>query len=454
MLNYIIKFLFKKKKSYQKLDQLRYLSQSALIEESSSPYMVRSTLLVISLSTLFLIMWAGFTEVDEIAATEGEVIPSKHIQAIQHLEGGIVDTINIVEGELVDEGSVIVVLDGTAIKQDLSALNNKKVSLEYEGQKLRAFINGVVPDFSNIDKGSKDEALEQDQIRSFESMVEARSSERKVIQEQIIQKESALIALVNKRISLEKDIELVKEELNLKKKLYDQGHLNKFKYLQIQKQANQAEGDINKTESEIAQAENAIEEYKNRLDSLEARFLDEAYVELNIVERDIKHIEENITKLQDQVNRLEVKSPSYGYVKVLKIKTIGAVVESGQVIAEIVPLEGNLVLEIRIPPEEVGHIKVGQAVTVKIGSFDFSRYGSVEGKLEYISASSFVDEDGARYYTGRVSLNKKYVGSDPAKNVILPGMTAQADIVTGSKSILSYLLKPIHTSINSAFRER
>jgi len=161
-----------------------------------------------------------------------------------------------------------------------------------------------------------------------------------------------------------------------------------------------------------------------------------------------------LLKLKEQVARLEIKSPSYGFVKVLNIKTIGGVVESGQVLAEIVPLEGNLIIETQIQPKDIGHVKTGQHVNVKISSYDFSRYGAIDGVLEYISATTFVNDDGTRYYMGRVSISQNHVGSDDRKNLIVPGMTVQADIVTGSKSILAYLLKPIHTSVTTAFTER
>lgn len=118
------------------------------------------------------------------------------------------------------------------------------------------------------------------------------------------------------------------------------------------------------------------------------------------------------------------------------------------------PLEGNLIIETQIQPKDIGHVKTGQSVNVKISSYDFSRYGTIEGVLEYISATTFVNDDGTRYYMGRVSIAKNYVGNNEKENLIVPGMTVQADIVTGAKSILAYLLKPIHTSVTTAFTER
>ncbi len=454
MLKSLNKLLSGKKDSYSKIDQLRYLSQSALIEETTAPYMVRTTLFMISVIIITLIVWAGFTNVEEIANTQGEVIPSKYVQSIQHLEGGIISEIKVVEGELVDAGQTIIVLDGTAVKQDLSALKARKLSLDYQALRLRSFINSTTPNFNEIEGDNANAALVQEQMQSFESMINAKNHEKDVITEQITQKESALSGLMDKQITLKNSMRLVKEEMDLKQQLNKKGHLSKFKFLQIQKQFNEIKGEFQENEFEVTQAQIAIAEFKNRLESLEANFIDDAYQELNVVDGNIAQIEENIEKLEEQVKRLEIASPSYGYVKVLNVKTIGGVIESGQVLAEIVPLEGNLILEVQIQPRDIGYMKVGQPVNIKISSYDFSRYGTVDGVLEYISATTFTNDDDTRYYTGRVSIAQNYVGSDPKKNLILPGMTAQADIVTGSKSILAYLLKPIHTSVTTAFTER
>ncbi|GAB4166662.1 MAG: HlyD family type I secretion periplasmic adaptor subunit [Rickettsiaceae bacterium] len=451
---YVLRLIKGERNSYAKIDQLRYLSQSALIEETAAPYVVRSTLFMVSLVILLLIVWAGFTQVQEVAVTEGEIIPSQHIQSIQHLEGGIISELKVAEGDLVERGQTLIVLDGTAVKRDLDALKVRKVSLEYNSMRLKSFINGTAPDFSQVEGGKADEKLIQEQLRSYNSMLEARLNEKEIIVDQIENKEAALNGLKGKRESLAKNVKLVAEEKNLKEQLYKKGYLSRFKFLEIKKQLNDVERELKGLDSEIEQANDSIDEYKNRLQSLGSNFIDKAYTELDQVEINISQIDQHIKKLEEQVERLEIKSPVYGYVKVLDIKTIGGVVGAGKVIAEIVPLEENLIVESQINPKDIGYLKIGQDVNVKISSYDFSRYGTINGKLTYISATTFANQEGERYYIGRISLDKNHVGHDPRKNIILPGMTAQADIITGSKSILAYLLKPIRNSINTAFSEK
>lgn len=453
MFKSIFKLFVKKENIYSKTDQLRYLSQSALIEETIAPHVISTTLMSISVIIISLIAWAGFTKVDEIAITKGEVIPSKHVQLLQHLEGGMVSEIKVLEGQLVEKDQVLLVLDGNSAKQDLASLKAKKLSLDYQSLGLRAFINKTQPDFSIIGKNENKELI-QEQVKAFESMLQAKESDKDIIENQIKQKIESLNILEKRKLTLTENLQLIEKEMNLKKQLTDKGHLSKFKYLEIQKKFNDSKSDLDQNYSELFQAKNSIAEYKNRLESLEANYIDDAYKELDNVETNLSQVSEAIQKVYTQVKRLEIKSPAYGLVKELKINTIGAVIGSGQVIAEVVPLEGNLVIQAKIQPKDVGYLQQGQHVNVKISAYDFSRYGTINGTLEYISASTFAEEDGTKYYMGRIAIEQKHVGPDPTKNLIIPGMTVQADIVTGNKSILAYLLKPIHNSITTAFTER
>ena len=449
----ILRVLYPQINSHAKIDQLRYLSQTALVEETVAPHIVRTTLMIISTIILVLVGWSALTYVNEIAITEGEVLPSKHIQSIQHLEGGIVAEINVSEGELVEKGQVLIRLNGSGLEKDLGSLKAKKLSLQYQSLRLKSFINQTTPTFKEIKEGRNKE-MEEEQLKAFQSMMKAKESERKVIEEQIAQKKESLEGLEEKNKTLNENIKLVSKERDLKKKLMEKGNLSRFNFLDIQKQLNQIRGELNGVDSDMSQAKNTITEYQNRLNSLSAKAIDEAYQELNQVNTDLAQVDEMIDKLSGQIERLDIKSPSYGYVKGVKVKTIGGIVEAGKVMLEVVPLEGNLVVETKIQPRDVGHIKLGQEVKVKISSYDFSRYGTVRGKLEYISATTFINDDGTRYYLGKVSLEKNYVGQDSTRNLIIPGMTVEADIVTGTKTILAYLLKPIHTAVTTAFTER
>jgi HlyD family secretion protein/adhesin transport system membrane fusion protein len=285
-------------------------------------------------------------------------------------------------------------------------------------------------------------------------MIDSNNKDKAIIIEQIAAKRAELASLNEKQITLQDNMRLIEQERALKQKLNDKGYLSTIQLLQTKKQFNDLKGRIQDNDAQITQAENSISEYTTKLSALSANFKEEAYKELMTTQTDLSQIEENIKKLNEQVGRLNIVSPSDGIVKVLNIKTIGGVVESAQVLAQIVPLEGQLILETRIDPKDIGYINIGQKANVKISAYDFSRYGTVEGNVEYISATTFSNPDNSKYYTCRISIAKNYIGTDPTKNLIIPGMAVQADIVTGSKSLLAYLLKPINNSLTTAFSEK
>ncbi|HJK86585.1 MAG TPA: HlyD family type I secretion periplasmic adaptor subunit [Candidatus Megaira endosymbiont of Nemacystus decipiens] len=447
-------FGIEKKESDNKIDQLRYLSQSALIEEKSDLYFIKKVVLVVSVAVFFAILWAAFTKVDEIAISHGNVIPTKDIQLVQHLEGGIVSKIKVQEGDLVKKGDVLVTLSGASFSNDLESLNSKRVALEYEAIRLRALINNTEPKFEQIDDSEQDIALAKEQMKIYHGTIKAREDEREIIRDQIKQKEALIEGILQKQKTDKENMKLINEEKNIKENLYKKGHVSKFQYIQVQKQLNSILGEIEENESAISQARSAVDEYKNRLDFLDSRFIDETYNELNDIESDLAQVNEAIDKFEDKVNRLQITAPIDGYIKILNVNTLGGVIDSGKIIAEIIPLEGGVVIEVQINPKDIGYIKVGQDADIKISTYDYSRYGSLKGKLTYISASAFENEEGQRYYIGTVTMGKNYVGNDPSRNIIIPGMIAQVDIITGNKSILSYLLKPIHKSVTSSFFER
>jgi len=347
----------------------------------------------------------------------------------------------------------LVTLDGSALMLDLASLKTKELDLEYQAHRFNSFINQTPPNFKDI-SDTADEALEEQQLRAYKSMILAKQSEQEVISEQIEYKESSLDALRNKKETLAENLKLIEEERGLKKQLFDQGTLSRFKFLEIEKLYNTTKGDLGQTEADIEQAINAIDEYQNRLLSLTQKTIDDAYQSLSQVQIQLAEVRDDIKKLEGQINRLNVKSPYYGFVKGLKVKTIGGVVEGGKVLMEIVPLENLLFVEAKIQPKDIGHISPGQEVKVKISAFDSSKYGSVDGKLEYLSATTFTESDGTKYYMGRIALERNYVGKDPKDNLLVPGMTVQADIITGKKSVLRYLLKPWNSATDNAFTEK
>lgn len=441
----------KQKISPKREKQTRYLSQAIQLEEAVNPHIIRATMSMISLAILIFLCWAGFTNINEVARTPGEVVPSGYQQTVQHLEGGIVKEINVAEGNVIEYEQILITLDDASIKEDLGRANSKQLSLEKQAERLRAFLEERNPDFTKF-QGMTNEMI-VDQNAFYESMRVAREKEEQIIRDQIIQKTQSIQ-------SLQTDLETVQQTLNIDEDMYGRrlklnkrGYASDMQVLADKKQVQERKGEIKRLKNQLLVAQSEIEEFEGRLESLSARHRDEVNEKLDQVLTDLAQNAALIDKLKERIGRLQIKAPTHGLVQGLNVNTVGAVIQPGETIMEIVPLDKSLEIAVKISPQDIGHLKVGQAVQVKFSTFDFSRYGSVQGYLEHISASTFSGENGDRYYHGRVTLSQNYVGDDP-DNIIMPGMTVMADVITGNKTILQYMLKPIHTSLKTAFTER
>lgn len=431
---------------------LRYLTQTPLLEEMYVPRVIRAALLSFSVAILLFIVWASFTMVNETAKAKGDVVPSGYVQIVQHLEGGIIREILVKEGEFVSQGQLLLRLDGAGTDKDLSELEARQMALKLQAERLRAFVENRAPSFGSVPNADSTAIAEQQRI--FDSMMDARGKESDVLKNQIIQKQQEHEALQKRLTTVEQSIRLVREARDIQKSLHEKGLTSRFRYLEKEEALNALMGDKQQVISNIGRAAEQITEYENRLASLSARNQDESWQQLDQMESEIAQNQEMISKYASRVERLEVRAPVDGLVKGLEVNTIGGVIAAGQKLMEIVPYNQQLVVEVRIRPGDVGHMSIGQPVQVKVHAFDYARYGSIQGSLEFLSATTFLDETGKSYYRGRVRLQRNYAGSDPQQNIIMPGMTVDADIVTGSKSIIAYLLKPIHNAAATAFTER
>ncbi|MGI9509470.1 MAG: HlyD family type I secretion periplasmic adaptor subunit [Geminicoccaceae bacterium] len=434
-------------------EQLRFLSLAVVMEEAVAPRSLRFIVMLVSFTVASFLVWSAIAEVNETTKGPGVVVPNGYVQVVQHLEGGIIADIATREGDYVEKGQNLVRLSGQGARNDLRQATIRQVSLEFQAKRLRAFIrkdqlrlNAPSPDFKPI-------AEKQQQI--YIDMMAARQSEVELVENQLRQRKDKLRTLETRLGAVGRRVKIAEDLRDRRKKLSDRGLGSHFDYLRSDDRVNEALDDQNELLGEIGQARHEVTEFENRLISLDARYRDDTNQELERIETEIEQNRETIAKLSDRVDRLKIASPVKGIVKGLAINTIGEVVAPGTVLMEIVPLGEQLIVEMRIAPQDVAQIQPGQGVQIKVSSFDFARHGTIDGVLQSISATTFVDESGdAPYYLGRVAMDRSHFGDDPSINKVLPGMTVEANVVTGSKTILAYLLKPIHTSLSSALTER
>ena len=432
--------------------QTRFLAQSVILEEGGSSGLVRAAMITICVVICLFVGWSMVTNVDEVAVTSGEVVPSGQLQAIQHLEGGIVREILIEEGQLVERGQTMIRLDPTAAFTELQKLEARRAGLEIRSERLRAVGAGGVPDWSKV--GNRYPSMIQDQQRIYEGTLEALFSRQETIRKQIEQRRSDLDVLVEREQTLNRSADIFAQELDVRERLYKEGLSSKIAYLDAKRQLNTARGELADLYSERDRATEAIKESQSRLDEIETEAREQALAELSESANELIQVEEALVEARDRVNRLEISAPVRGIVKGLLVHTVGGVIPPGEVIAEVVPLHKELVVEAKIQPRDVGHVRIGQPVTVKVTTYDSARFGGITGELRDVSASTFLDEQGDPYYKGIIELDRNYVGHDETQNRIMPGMTVQADIKTGKKTLFEYLLKPVYSSVSTSFRER
>lgn len=430
---------------------LKHIGRTAVLEEPFTPKLMRFSIIAITVTLVFFLLWASTTEVSEVTRAEGEVVPSGYVQVVQHLEGGVVSEILVTEGEMVEKGQPILRLDGAGAKEDLARSQSELRGLKIEEERLHALLESREPNFAGL---SPENSASQIQQRSFDATVSAREKEASIIREQIGQKREAVRSLEARRVALSNNVKISEESLAALKTLLDQGLANRFRYLSQQEETNAMRGQLAEVNSQISSAKQGIGEYDQRLASLGANYRDQAAQSASRVENEIAQLEETITKLNNRVERLEVRAPTRGLVKGMQVHTVGAVVGAGQQLADIVPVDEQMVVEAKVSTTDVGHLRVGQLVQVKVHSFDFVRYGMIEGTLESISPTTFIDKMNKTYYRARVILRKPFVGENPQTNLILPGMTVETDIMTGTKTVMDYLLKPIHVATANALHER
>lgn len=432
--------------------QLAYLTQSARLEEATSPRLVKLTAVLISLSILAFVGWASQTNINEIARSAGEVVPLGYEQSVQHLDGGTVKEILVAEGAVVNVGDVLIRMEGVGTSEDLARAEKRQLNLSLRMERLRAFIEGREPDFRDLQEIAPRQISEQ--MKIFRAMRTAKEEKSSVAGEQLNQRISAIEVLRVRRHTLRTNLASLSDLLEKRKELYRNGYLPRVQLLDTEQRVNVITGEIAAVNQQLKQAEDAVAEYRSRQTAVGATQLDEAHQDLEVLTNEAAQNAEIVRKLVRAADRLRVRAPVHGVVKGLSVNTIGAVVQPGQRLLDIVPLGTELVIETRISPQHVGHIKIGQPVDVKVSAYDVSRYGSIRGTLAFISATTFVGEEGRRYYRGQVRLSRDHAGADPGQNRILPGMTAMVEIITGEKTILEYLLKPVTVAVNSAFSER
>ncbi len=397
--------------------------------------------------------WAYSARLDEVATAMGEVVPQENIKVIQHLEGGIIRQIHIREGQVVKAGEPLVSLDLGALSMNDAELQVQYDALVVQRARLQAEATGDAPGFPEDVVERRPEL-----VRSERASLEARRAERETaldaLREQIVQRQQAIKELRSGDQALRTDLGLARQAFKMSLDLLDDGLTSKIEHLKRVREVEWLEGQLATLQHSIPRAQAALAEARLRLSEEKQKARRLALEELTKVEQSIARTAEFLGRATDQARRAEIKSPIDGVVKNLRYHTIGGVVRAGEPIMEIVPSEQNLIIEARLSPVDRGYVEVGYPVQVKITTYEFIRYGGLDGEVIHIAADANADPSGKPYFRLFVKTKKSYLGETAGDLPITPGMQAVVDIHTGSRSVMEYLLRPVLKLKHEAFRER
>lgn len=434
-------------------EQLRFLGFAHEIEESGPPRLASAMIYTVAGLLVASVAWAALTPVHQIAVAPGQIVPSGSISAVQHLEGGIVGKVLVHDGSSVAAGEPILEFDGAAALSELKALRSRQAALAVQHQRLTAFIHGGALRGSIDDDGGAP-GLAGVQTTILQAQRQTKEQQKAILERQLAAKRGEQTTLQEQIVFARRQSALAVQEREARRDLFEKGLTTRSSYLEAQRADNRAQSDLAELLGQSKRSDEAVLESEARLRELDARLASEAELEIGQVSAELLQVKETLSKLQDRAERLVLRAPIAGRVKDLKARTVGSVVAPGMVVAEIVPQEQRLLVEARLSPRDIGHAKVGQPVSVKVESYAFSTYGAVPGRLDRIAASTTADADGAVYYKAVIELERGYAGYEPNVHALRSGMTVQADIVTGERSVLQHLVAPVHTALASAFRER
>ena len=409
---------------------------------------------VMLLCVVALVVWGYFAVLDEVVRGSGKVIPSSQVQVVQNLEGGIVKQINVAEGDLVSPGQVLLTIDDTRFDSSLQESRVRSLSLLAKSIRLQAEAEGLdsLPAFPAEISDALPEIYEQER-RLFTERRSQLAANRQILSEQLAQRQQTIAELSSKSDRLGRSLSLTEQELRVTRPLRDQGAVSEVEILRLQRQVNDLRGELDETKFSIPRAQAELAEVEQRRLELDAGARKEARIELNEVAAELNALNAGNVALEDRVLRTQVRSPIRGVVKSLLVRTVGGVVQPGMDLVEIVPVGESLVVEAKIKPRDIAFLRPGLPAKVKLTAYDFAIYGGLEAHVEQISADTFVEDNGDAFYLVRVRTKQPSLVRGEKTYSIIPGMTAEVDVLVGEKTVLSYLLKPVLRARENALRE-
>ncbi len=403
---------------------------------------------------VFFFGWSYFAHLDTVTRAQGKVIPSGRLQVIQSLEGGVVQAIHVRQGQQVAEGTAIVSLSAMQADGDYQARRQQRFALTARTTRLKAELAGDAPPKFGVELERAAPEFVTIEMSAWRNRRQERDSQVRVLDSQRDQRQREIVETQLVIKTALKTLELGREERRILAQLVSRGLEPQIELVRLDRAIADAEGRYDSSRAAIVRLESALAEVVARKDATLNQIRTQAQAELNQAIGELRALEETMPALADRVGRTELKSPVRGVLNRLMVTTVGGVVRAGDPVAEVLPVDDQLVFEAMILPQDIGFVKVGQLARIKITAYDYSIFGSMEGTVTQVSPDAMTNERGESFYTARVETKAPVLHSGERELPVLPGMQAQVDVITGSKTVLQYLSKPVIAVRENAFRER
>lgn len=374
----------------------------------------RYTGIYLLLILVLFVVWAASFEIDQIVRAQGQVIPQEKTQVIQAADGGVIKELRVNEGEIVQKGQVLAVLEGDRARAGVEEISNRIAGFQISRIRAQAEAMGAEPKFAQF-------------AQSHPDLV---SSQRALyLQNQTV--------LIKDTEALAEQVRLAKTEFDLVQRLFDRGDISRIELMRTQR---------------------GLVDAQQKLQTVQEKYKSDARRELAKIEEEITSQRSKLQERQSVLDHTEIQASLDGVVKSLRINTLGGVLRSGDELMQISPTTGGYIVEAKVNPSDIAQLKIGQTATLRLDAYDYSIYGSLSGKLTYLSADTLTEQgaDGKSmvYYRAKLQVQT----SDPDQRLqskdIKPGMTVTVDVLTDRRSVLSYLTKPVLRAFSGALGQR
>ena len=428
---------------------------AAASAQATPPVRRASFVLLWSIAAFFVVLfvWISVAEVDTVTRADGRVIPSAKLQLVQNLEGGIVSAIHAKAGQKVEAGDLLATLSAIQHDSDMRSRQQQLLGLEARAARLLAQSSAQEPNYPAAVREQAPEVVAAENASLVSKRLE-HESQLEVIGAQTEQKKRELDEVRAAVVAARKSLELAREERATVARLVERGLEPRLELVRIDRQLAELEGRVEASTLSTQRLTQAVEEMGARRNAVARQFRAEALIELNRTVADMGAIRQTMPALKDRVARTEIRSPMKGVVNRVFITTTGGIVKPGEPIVEVVPVDDQLVVEALVMPKDIGFVKLGQQARIKVTAYDYSIFGAMDGQVVNISADAVPNERGEAFFQVRIETKTRAIEAIDKKLPIIPGMQTQIDIITGKKTILQFLSKPIVAMRENAFRER